>query len=181
LVSQYATGAGFGLSAYFPVNQHFSIGLMGGYYTFGQNVYVNDALSSETIVENSTENTQMVEVMLSAKYHFSAKGIKPFAFAGVGIADTSTSGTQAEGPSGYAPEVQTITFPSVVCPMLAVGFGLDFQTGKNMNIFIQGKESIVLMPATPLTYISPGDTDTVTVGGAIPYSVFEVGISFDVK
>lgn len=182
LANQYATGGGGGFSFFFPVNQNFSMGLMGGIYGLSQGVSVNETGTPfGTIMENSNVSTQAFEIMLAAKYYFSTKGVKPFALIDFGLADTSTSGSEVASSSGTAPATETVSFPEAVCPALAMGFGLDFQTGTNSNIFIQGKESIILMPANQLTYTNPSGVETVTVGGAIPYSTFEIGLSFDFK
>jgi hypothetical protein len=183
--NQYPTGEGGGLSAYFSLNKNFALGVMGGYYTFSQSASIYETETLPLFFGTTTENiatgqtTKSLEVMLAAKYHFDSKGIKPFIFAGVGISDWMVSESEVATETDYAPTTVTIAIPNQINPMFAVGMGLDFPIGDIVNFFIQGKESVVLVPSTGTTYTTLNSVETETVGGAMTYTAFEGGLSFD--
>ncbi len=187
LSTEYPEGGGGGAAILFPVANNFSLGLMGGFYTYGQSTSTYEIETftvpsgTVTVASAFSETTQSAELMLAAKYYFDENGIKPYVFGGAGIADYSLTEIQSSVASGSAPSTTTTAISSQIDPMFTAGFGLNFPIGNDLGIFLQGKESFILVPTTSITTSNAELSETGTVGGVVSDTTFEGGLSFDIR
>jgi len=165
------TGFGGGASGFYMLDKNFGIGGMANFYTFGQSA----SGSGYGVTVTASASTDFLEVLAGAKYKFDGANIRPYAFAGVGIADAIVSASASVGGASGSGSTSSID------PMFAFGGGVEFPAGKDLSIFVQGKYSIVIVPGTSETVSNGyGGTTTVTGGGGTStYLPIEAGVLFD--
>jgi opacity protein-like surface antigen len=167
-------GFGGGLGGFFYLDNNFSTGLIAGYYNFSQKntEYIPNA-NPTTYGSYGTMN--IIECMVAGKYCFDGNRIRPYLLGGVGIAAIESSVTFIVASAGTPAST-----PTQVSPMFAIGAGLKFPLNKGLNLFIQDKNSVVIVPETTITFSqSPPVTRSISASTQV-YSVYDLGVDFEI-
>jgi hypothetical protein len=181
----YSSNVGFGggLAAYYGLDKHLFIGAGVDYYTISATESGSGSYEGETVSASATSTVDFIEVMARAKYVLDGSGMKPYFFVGAGIVDTSSSYSASGSASGGGESVSESeggSLGSQVDPAVIFGAGLQFPMGKKMDISVQAKESIILVPGQTVSETEDGETVSETVGGGTAsYTVIEAGLDFD--
>jgi hypothetical protein len=113
--------------------------------------------------------------MFAGKYCLDGNRVRPYFLGGVGIAAIESSVTFVVPNTGFP-----ATTPTQVSPMFALGAGLKFPLNKGLNLFIQDKNSVVIVPETTITFpSSPPVTRSITASTQV-YTVYELGLDFEI-
>jgi hypothetical protein len=166
-------GFGGGIGGYIHLDKNFSVGVIGGLYSFSESVSIYES-SGVTVTNAITNGTiTIMESLVAAKYRFDGNKIRPYLIFGVGIGAFQTS------TSGNAYSFAT-TLPFQIDPMFALGAGLEFPVGNEIDIFIQDKCSVIIDLGTTVTTPEPNGLYSVSSGTTTEsYSVIEGGLNFD--
>ncbi|HEY5037676.1 MAG TPA: tetratricopeptide repeat protein, partial [bacterium] len=137
----YGIGFGGGLSGYFPSGGGLAFGGTAAFYTFGGPSYVY----SGTTISQSFSN---IEVLAALKYRLGTGSVRPYLVAGGGLSLLSvTSSANIAGYGGASGSTSTTN------PMIQGGGGIEFPAGASMNVFVEGKASIVIGNGGTVTYL----------------------------
>lgn len=167
-------GFGGSIGGFFYLDHNFSIGLIAGYYNFSQqNRETIPNANPTTYGSNGTIN--IIECMVAGKYCFDGNRVRPYFLGGVGIAAIESSVTFIDPGTGTP-----ATTPTQASPMFALGVGLKFPLNKGLNLFIQDKSSVVIVPETTITFPqTPPVTRSISASTQV-YSVYELGLDFKI-
>jgi Tetratricopeptide repeat len=167
-------GFGGGVGGFFPLSKNFLLGANVNFYTFSE----GESASGDGVTISASGSINFLEAMVTVKYKFDGTNMKPYLFAGGGIADVMESAS-ASG-SGDGGSASASASASAIDPMFAIGGGLAFPAGKDMDIVVQAKESIILVPGTTVTEDTPeGEVSVSGGGGTESYTVIEGGLNFN--
>ena len=168
-------GLGGGIGGFFYLDPNFSMGLIAGYYNFSQ--------SNREYIPNSNPTTygsngtmSIIECMVAGKYCFDGNRVRPYFLGGIGIAAIESTVTFIAPNTGFPASI-----PAQVSPMFALGAGLKFPLNKGLNLFIQDKSSIVIVPETTISFTqtTPSVTRSISASTQV-YSVYELGLDFEI-
>lgn len=167
-------GFGGGLDGYLPIDKNFLVGASLGFYTFSSGA----SASSDGETASASASLDFIEALAQAKYVFGGEKMRQYFFAGLGVADVTTSAS--ESASNGTESASASASESQIDPLFSLGGGLEFPAGKDMNIIVQLKESLVLIPGVTETEDVSGETETITTGGGtVSYTILEGGLNFD--
>lgn len=132
----YGMGFGGGARGFAPMGGGFMLGGMLGYYTFAASVNIPGYSAS----------ISFIELMAGAKYKFTGDSMRPYLFGGAGMSNVTVSASYS-GVSASLSEMD---------PMIAVGGGVEFPMGKDMNFFAEAQYSMVMTAGASSSYIPIG-------------------------
>ncbi len=172
-------GFGGGLSGYLPLDKHFFLGASAGFYTISEGESGTVSGEGSTVTASASSTVDFIEVLARAKYVLDGEGMKPYFFGGAGIVVASTSysysaseGNQSQGGGGSG--------GSTTDPVVALGGGLAFSGGKDMDFTVQLKEDIIFIPSQTVSETVDGVTESVSAGGGTDsFTALEGGIDFN--
>jgi hypothetical protein len=169
-------GFGGGLTGYIPLDRHFFLGASAAFYTFS--VGESGSVSGDGVTETASAggSVNFIEGLARVKYVLDGDNMQPYFFAGVGIVDASASYSysSSEEESGGG------NLGSQIDPVLALGGGLQFSAGKDMNITVQLKEALVFEPGQTVSETVDGVTESISEGGGTEsYTTLEGGLDFN--
>jgi hypothetical protein len=175
-------GFGGGLSGYVPLGRHFFLGASAAFYTVSESASGSASSGGVTETATASGSANIIEGLARVKYVLNGDSMRPYFFAGIGIADISASASGSASSSGGGGSASgTISgSASEIDPLLALGGGLEFSAGNDMDITVQLKESIVFVGGTTVTEDEGGVNESVTEGGGTEtYTALEGGLDFN--
>lgn len=171
-------GFGGGVGVYFPLSKSFFIGADASFYTFSTGQSGTASGDGVTETASASSSADFIEGVARVKYVFDVPNLKPYVFAGAGIADAISSYSASAGSGGVTVGGSSST--SQIDPLIVAGGGIAFPAGKGMDIAVQLKESIIIVPGQTESETIDGITETETVsGGTASYTTLEAGLDFN--
>jgi hypothetical protein len=172
-------GFGGGLSGYVPLDRHFFIGASAAFFTFSESSSGSASGDGVTETASASGSVNFIEGLARVKYVLDGNNMQPYFFGGVGIVDASAS-YSASASSGGTSESGGGSLGSQIDPALALGGGLQFPAGRDMDITVQLKEAIIFVPGETVTETVGGVTESVSAGGGTEsYTTLEGGLDFN--
>ncbi len=141
LETGYGIGFGGGLAGFFPVGGGLSFGGSAAYYTFSG---PSSSFAGATISESYSN----IEVLAALKYRLGTGSMKPYLIGAAGLSLFSLTETGSVSGVGSASASASTTNP-----MIQAGAGLEFEAGSGMNIFVEGKASVIIGSGGTSTYL----------------------------
>lgn len=173
-------GFGGGLSGYIPLDRHFFLGASAAFYTASESESGSASGYGVTETASVSGSANIIEGLARVKYVFDGDSMRPYGFAGIGIADISASASGGATETGGGGSASETASGSAIDPMLALGGGLAFSAGKDMDITVQLKESLIFIGGTTVTASGGGVNESETVGGGTEsYTTLEGGLDFN--